>query len=153
MVKFEPFWEVRVLVSLAGLGAAPPPTREKAEVAAKATAMVAAALAQPPICDREVTAGLASLVRSAAFEFPSLAVAVLTLHLLYCRERSPLSEPASDSWCNDCTVDYDEPDSIKTRGHSIGESSHRRPVAMNIFHGTCTARSAGFHGTIVVVSR
>lgn len=70
--KNEPFWEVRVAVSLARLAAAPPPAREKAEVAAGP--------ARPPIREAGVIAELA------AFELPSPAAATRILHLC-CRRR------------------------------------------------------------------
>lgn len=61
MAKFEPFWEVRVAVSLAGLATALPLAREKTEVASepaqaenRESAVVAAEPARPQVRERAV---------------------------------------------------------------------------------------------------
>lgn len=72
MANFEPFGEVRVAVSPAGMTAAAPPAREEAEVTANVAPVAARG---PPV----VTAD------PAALDLPSSAAAALILRL--CRRR------------------------------------------------------------------
>lgn len=60
MAKFEPFWQVKIAVFLAGLGAGLPPAHKKAEVAVKP--------ARPPFHEAAVTAELPAIAEPTAFE-------------------------------------------------------------------------------------
>lgn len=110
---FEPFWETGVAVSLAGLGAAPPPARENTEAiaepalaAARGPAVVAAEPAPPPIREAALTAELVAFAELAVFAGLVVFAEPVAFGILHpcCRRRLLLSELISESCRNGCTA-------------------------------------------------